>query len=463
MYAIGKYIYSIGLGPGETRTLFFSVCRWVSAFLGATSALLVYQCVRQLHRSTLAGVTAFLLAASSPLLAVNAHYAHNDIYQVFFSCIALTFLVRYLWLGQLRWFYAGVFAIGLAASSKYTGGILLIGAWLAYALMERRWKQLLGGLVLSSLVCYLGYALGTPLALLNPPYYFSNLLPALGFQRSFGQLGETSIGLFGQWGVLLQAFNPAALALFGVLLLAAILLSLRSWRQSRQDAMARIRLFLILSILLLDLPIAQSFNYQERFFLPMLPFLAVLSALVLEEVINWVKQDHWQAAAAVLVVTGGVILLSAAYVVSITLLFKYEPRIAAGNFLRSSIVEGKSLEFTLYPPVIPEAYFKSAVAYPLFFKKAADWEITQDSDQGAAGIEIRKPDYLVVDSFTYLRYDIPDVCQTTPNDCAFFHNLLNNKTNYQLVKTFHYDIPRFLPQAETDFLNPTIKLYQRVK
>jgi hypothetical protein len=142
-------------------------------------------------------------------------------------------------------------------------------------------------------------------------------------------------------------------------------------------------------------------------------------------------------------------------------LFKYEPRIAAGNYLRSNIVVGKTLEYTLYPPVIPEDYFKSETQYPLFFKKLADWEKTAGSDQGETGVEIRRPDYLVIDSFTYERYDIPEVCQTTPNDCRFFHDLMNGKTNYKLLHTFHYDIPSFLPRVESAFLNPVIQLYVR--
>ena len=464
MYAVGRVIYNLGLAEGVTRTLFFSVCRWISAFLGAFSVMLVYLAARRLRPAGWAGLAALLLAASSPLLAVNAHYAHNDIYQVFFSCAALYFLVRFVLDRQVGWFYAGVFAIGMAASSKYTAGILLPGALLACGLVERKWQRLLAGLMGGSVVCFLGYALGTPLALLNPPYYFSHLLPALGFQRSFGQLSETTIGMAGQWGMMVSAFSPLALAFFGAALLGSLAWVGGAVRRGALSPMDQLRLVCTACVLLLDLPIAQSYNYQERFFLPMLPFLAVLAALMLDDATAWLAQRGRRAAAlAALCLTGAVILVSAAYVVSVTLLFKYEPRIAAGNYLRSQIVAGKTIEFTLYPPVLPESYFKSAVPYPLFFKKAADWEKTEDSDQGQAGIEARRPDYLVIDSFTYERYDLAEVCQTTPNDCAFFHDLSNGKTHYRLLKSFHYDIPRYLPQVETAFLNPTIRLYERVQ
>ena len=463
MAALGKWIYSLGLAVGYQQTLFFSAARWLSAFLGAASALLVYLSARRLRPSGLLGLGALLLAASSPMLAINAHYAHNDIYQLFFICAALYFLVCYLIGEQRRWFYFGVFAIGLAASSKYTAGILLPAALLAYVLVERGLKRLLLGGLAALLLSYLGYALGTPLALLNPPYYFSSLLPALQFQRSFGQLSQTTIGLLGQWGMMARAFSLPMLVLWAVVLLGSLFWLLRVWRRGASfDRVERLRLVCVAAVLLLDLPIAQSYNYQERFFLPMLPFLAVLAALGFSDIFAWLRRRSRSFAAAGLLVLGaGLLLYSAASVVSVTLLFKYEPRIAAGNYLRSQVVAGKTLEFTLYPPVIPQDYFKSAVQYPLFFKKAADWEKTRDSDQGLVGITVRSPDYLVVDSFTYARYDLPEVCQLTPNDCAFFHDLLADKTGYHLLKTFHYEIPRFLPQVETAFLNPVIKIYQR--
>ena len=463
MYALGKWIYSLGLAEGYRQTLFFSAARWLSAGLGAASLLLVYLAARRLRPSGPAGLAALLLAAASPMLAVNAHYAHNDIYQLFFTCAALYLLVLYLLGKKQGWLYAAVFAVGLAASSKYTAGILLPGALLALALVERGWKRLVPALALSVIVCYLGYALGTPLALLNPPYYFSSLLPALQFQRSFGQLSQTSIGLVGQWEMMARAFTPPMLFFWAAALAGSLIAAGRAWRAGLSEPLQRVRLVCAACILLLDLPIAQSYNYQERFFLPMLPFLALLGALLLLDCLSWMAQrPGWRfAAAGLLAASLGLTLYSAAGVVSITLLFKYEPRIAAGNYLRSQVVAGKTLEFTLYPPVIPDGYFKSAAAYPLFFKKAADWEKTRDSDQGLAGITARSPDYLVVDSFTYQRYDFPEVCQVTPNDCAFFHNLLADKTPYRLLKTLHYEIPRFLPQLETAFLNPVIKIYQR--
>jgi hypothetical protein len=471
MYAVGKWIYSLGLAEGYRQTLFFSVCRWISAFLGAASVLLIYATARRLRPSGLLGLGALLLAAASPMLAVNAHYAHNDIYQFFFCCAALYFLVRYLLGESQRWFYLGVFAIGLAASCKYTAGILLPGALLAFALVERGWKRLLTGFGGAILVCYLGYALGTPLALLNPLYYFSSLLPALQFQRSFGQLSQTAIGLVGQWQMMARAFTAPMLVFWIAAMLGVLILAWRVWQRQRQpvpgavfNRSERVAWVCAACIVLLDLPIAQSYNYQERFFLPMLPFLAVLAALLLADALAGLGRRGWfLARAALLLLSAGLVLYSAASVVSITLLFKYEPRIAAGNYLRSQIVAGKTLEYTLYPPVIPQAYFKSAVQYPLFFKKAADWEKTIDSDQGLAGITARSPDVLVVDSFTYTRYDLAEVCQLTPNDCAFFHDLLGDKTNYHLAKSFHYEIPRFLPQVETAFLNPVIAIYERQK
>lgn len=463
MYGIGKIIYNLGLQIGYSRTFFFSVSRWFSAGLAALSVGFIYLSVRQYRKSIWINLCVLLLAASNYLLAVNAHYAHNDIYQLFFICLALFFFMRLFLKGKSRWYYLGVFCIGLAASCKYTAGILLPAAWLAYFLVQTDRKKAWLAIGLGSIFCFLGYALGTPLALINPPYYFSHLWSALNFQRSFGQLSETSIGLIGQWALLIRSFSPFVFFFFACMVIASVFYLARYKRDKEGNPTRWAVIFCLAGLILSDFPIAQSYNYQDRFFLPMVPFLVILTGLMIDRAAGWMS-EHGNGKLIIPLATlvSLVILYSFAMVVSVTLIFKYEPRVAAGNYLRSQIVEGKTLEYTLYPPVIPENYFKTAQQYPLFFKKAADWEKTEDNDQGYTGIESRKPNYLVIDNFTYERYALEDVCQTTPNDCRFFNDLLAEKTEYQLIKTFHYNIPQFLPQVEPDFLNPVIKIYERI-
>jgi hypothetical protein len=50
---------------------------------------------------------------------------------------------------------------------------------------------------------------------------------------------------------------------------------------------------LVLAILVYDLPIMLSYNYQARFFLPLLPFFAVLFGMGVEAFTAWVGQTEF--------------------------------------------------------------------------------------------------------------------------------------------------------------------------
>jgi hypothetical protein len=69
---------------------------------------------------------------------------------------------------------------------------------------------------------------------------------------------------------------------------------------------------------------------------------------------------------------------------------------------------------------------------------------------------------LIVDSFTSDRFNDPQTCAQITIECSFFQRLIAGETSYQLVRTFDYHLPDFLPQLAPFFLNPTIRVYQRI-
>jgi hypothetical protein len=81
-------------------------------------------------------------------------------------------------------------------------------------------------------------------------------------------------------------------------------------------------------------------------------------------------------------------------------------------------------------------------------------------NQGEAGLYERNVDYLVVDSFTYIRFDDEFVCQTNPVECDFFKKLLAGETNLHLLASFEYRLPSFLPQISLAAVNPDVKVYE---
>jgi hypothetical protein len=81
-------------------------------------------------------------------------------------------------------------------------------------------------------------------------------------------------------------------------------------------------------------------------------------------------------------------------------------------------------------------------------------------NRGEDGLYERGVDYLVVDSYTYVRFDEEYVCQTNPVECEFFTQLLAGETDLRLLASFEYRLPPFLPQLSLAAVNPDVKVYE---
>jgi hypothetical protein len=191
-----------------------------------------------------------------------------------------------------------------------------------------------------------------------------------------------------------------------------------------------------------------SYNYQFRYFLTILPLLAVFSGFFVE----WLYGRAAQGSTPVysrLVLAGGVliILFSFARLISVALLFRNDSRIPAGQFIQT-LPAGTSLEHTYYPPDIPEGRFEREYNYPVYFVRNIDDQVPVDKkykfNVGEAGLDDRKTTYFVTDSF-------------------FFRQLATGQSDhYKLIKEFSYRLPSFLPQIHLGYVNPTIRIYERV-
>jgi hypothetical protein len=108
---------------------------------------------------------------------------------------------------------------------------------------------------------------------------------------------------------------------------------------------------------------------------------------------------------------------------------------------------------------------KTATVYPIRISKfllAGEAADTQHGfNLGSAGVEIRQPDYLVVDSFTYNIFNDSPACENYVAECTFFKNLLAGRSAYKLTASFSYELPWFIPEQKASFLNPEILIFQR--
>lgn len=461
MFWLGKAMYGLGYAQVE----FVHAARWLSVVLGGLLVAITYKLARLVGGGLKAAIFAGLLLLTSSEMAQHARYAHNDIYVALFALLAVWALLRYVESGQKKgWLYASFALIGLAISSKFHAAGLLLAPTIFYLQIKKdtppikSFETLFVGWGLS----FLAFGLGTPRALFSFGFYWNGALPSLLTQSIYGRQPDTLIGFFGIWSRLWELLGPPVF----VLVVSALAWHLSQvMRGSTKGAANQVRKVLLLSLAALVLPMLVSYNYLARFFLPTLPLLFILAGLFIEDMLDmlrkWGKHRvRWAVWATVVVLIGYSALRAAA----VLLLFQNDARIAASAYL-PELHPSRRIEYTLYPPTIPKNHFLGGHNYPLVFIKVPDQQLPvsplYEFNTGALGVARRQPDYLIIDNFTYARFEDDYICQLHPLDCDFFTDLLNGGTDYELLESFRYSLPTFLPNVETSFLNPEIRVYER--
>jgi 4-amino-4-deoxy-L-arabinose transferase-like glycosyltransferase len=472
MYAIGFVTYDL---LGKSSFAFIVAARSFSAFLGALSGVLIYYLTRMIGANKGTSALAGLLYIASGVAAANGRFAHNDLYLQFFTILCVFIVVKYQYSRTLWWLYASFFAVGLAASSKYTGGSIILLPVIVYLVMHwpeirTSWLSMAGRLVLGGVISFLGYGLGTPKALFAPVYYFTSVIPFLRNYPQYGFNSGAAIGLFGQWSVFENAVGAFAYYVF-IFAFVWFVVKLILWRfgKTHFDAkQAQAVFILLLTVLIFDLPFLISINYIPRYFIPFVPFLAILGALLFKDILD--LADGWilkfmPYAVSILLFVG--MTYSFLRLASTALLFMNDARIPASQYISTIRGYGKSIEYTLYPPAIERRRFMRAHNYPIYFVKYPTDVVPTggryEYNQGEKGLLERGTDYFVIDSYTYARFYTDSVCETNPVECDFFKRLLAGEVaTYRLVREFTYELPAHLPRVVISAVNPDVKIYERV-
>jgi hypothetical protein len=471
MFWLGKAI--LALGQTDKEVLIDS--RILSAVLAGLTIVLTYIIARRAGGSIyIAGLSGLLLLCVSEMTH-NGHFAHNDTYVTFFTTLTVLFLVEYFNRSHKIWLYAAFVTVGMAASSKYIGGILLIVPVSIYLMLQRKNLRnnlfaIAETLFVGGALTFLGYAAGTPKSLLWMSYYFKRVYAALRWQVTYGRQPDSIRGIFGQYQVLADGLGIALFLLFGAALLWTGYQILRAYRSGAAKQNSRISIFaiLLLAIFVLDLPMLISYNYQLRYFLTLMPLLAVLAAFFIEDI--YIRARQSKSFISPMLVTAGVtfiILFSLARVASVMLLFVNDARIPASEYLKT-LPTGTSLEHTLYPPTIPPGHFEREHNYPIHFIKTMGGAVPVSRkyvfNAGEPGLDERMTDYLVIDNFTWGRFDDPFICESMPAECEFFKQLgTGQSSHYRLIAEFTYTLPPYLPRVNIAFVNPGIRIYERIQ
>jgi len=298
-------------------------------------------------------------------------------------------------------------------------------------------------------------------------YFFKRLFTTLQWQVNYGHQPDSVRGIIGQYGVMANGLGLALVLFFGIGLLWTIWKVIKSYRNRTISHEPQTRSFtiLLLVILVLDLPMLISYNYQLRYFLTLMPSLAVLTAFFVHDLHQWAKQSGKVYPVLVNVGISVFVLFSIARLFSLMLLVINDARIPATEFV-ATLPKGTSLEHTNYPPTLPSEHFEREYNYPIYFVRG-DEPLPTDNrfeyNAGEAGLVDRETDYLVIDNFTANKFQNPFYCDAMPSECRFFKQLeAGGSDHYKLLAEFKYELPPYLPQIQFEFINPVIRIYERI-
>jgi len=315
---------------------------------------------------------------------------------------------------------------------------------------------------------FLGYAIGTPKALFWMTYYFKRVFTALQWQVNYGHTPGSVRGFLGQYQVLFHGLGIVISLLFVSGFLWAcyqVIAALRD-RTMTRDSQTSTFSVLLLALVALDLPMMVSYNYQFRYFLPILPVLAIFSGFFVQRIYVEASQRN-TAVYPNLVIAGTalIVLFSFARLLSVALLFMNDARTPAGAFI-NTLPAGTSLEHTYYPPDIPAGHFAREHNYPVYFIRNSNDIVPNDkkmkSNIGETGLDQRQTTYFVTDSFTSDKFKDAYTCSIMQVECNFFKQLATGQSDhYKLIAEFSYHLPAFLPQISVEYVNPTIRIYER--
>jgi 4-amino-4-deoxy-L-arabinose transferase-like glycosyltransferase len=468
MFGLGKILIAFG----QTKKGIIIGSRILSAVLAGLTVVLTYIITRRMGGSVyIAGLSGLLLICVT-LMPHNARFAHNDTYLVFFIMLAVLFLINYKTTTQRGWLYASFLTVGMAASSKYNGSALVIVPLLIYIIEQRHalFKlSTLETLFISGALTAGGFFIGTPTALTSMSFYFRHMIPALLHTSNY-LVGPDSVrGIIGQYAVLTNGMGLFLFLLFAVGFVWAVLICLKPKMlniNTKLDPPSSLLSIILLAILAMDLPIMSSYNYQLRFFLPLMLFLAITAAFFVQAMYEYAKEKNIWFTRSLTIALVLLVLYSFARNISVMLLFMNDARFSAGAYI-NSLPEGTTIEYTLYPPTIPNKHFKHKQDYPIYFVKVPGDPIPTSRsyifNAGEIGLDERQTDYFVTDNFTYDRFSDPYICGNMPAECDFFKQLNTGQSNhYKQIAEFSYSLPPYLPQITVQFVNPVIRVYQRM-
>lgn len=255
----------------------YLIGRSITAIFGVGLIALTFLIGRRLLKNSTAMIAA-LFVACSLLMVQDSHFVTTDISVAFWITLSTLFAIIYLNNGRMHFLIPAAIFCGLAASTKYNGGLciitVLLSTFLSPSSGERTLVQRLfgGRMFLAISLSAFGFILGTPYALID----FASFWKGLSFElshTSFGHLGFAHERI-GWWFHFRQSLVHGIGWPIAIIGMGGLLVSIFRPKSP---------LFLCAPFALLYfLMIGFSNTLFQRYAIPIIPFVALFAAWMLE-------------------------------------------------------------------------------------------------------------------------------------------------------------------------------------
>lgn len=427
--------FTIDQGP------YFLLGRLLSGAFGTAAVYLLYR----LGRASFGRVTGLLAAvflAVSPLAVAYSHMAVTDMAATSLALLALLLLYLAAQGRGRRWLLAGAVAAGLATSTKYNLGMLVLPATVAAvyvcraevarrvaggARAARVWARLLAARVYAPML--LAFVAGSPFVIFNAPRFVGDFIHQNRIMAA-GWLGFEHSGN-GFWYNLHANLGPGIGAVLVVLGVAGLAVAL--WRRTRFD------LIVAPYVVVYFAYVSTWKELADRYLLPIVPLLLLLAARCVVELAG--LRPAWRRVTvpiAALVVLAACALPLAAAVSFDHALSGTDVRALAKTWVERTIPSGSVVALENYgPQLVPvsdQPYYREAglrqPAYDIV-RLALPVPGAPDTQHTMAWLRANHARYVVISSRVYAR--VMAAAADYPAVAAFYREL---QRTGRLVKVF---------------------------
>ncbi|MFQ5858635.1 MAG: ArnT family glycosyltransferase, partial [Anaerolineae bacterium] len=326
----------------------YLLSRSLTALLGAATVVALYVAGRRLFdRRT--GLVAALLLTFLPLHVVNSHYTTTDVPATFLIVVGFLFIISVFYRGTRRDYILAGILIGLATGAKYPGGLLIVSLVAAHLGRDRtafEGSKLLIGLLAATAA----FVLSTPFAVLD----YQNWRFWLSYvSDTYSLNGTMHEGSSARWYARFLLQSPYLLTTI-LAVIGLIWLGRRNWRQGLLIGSFPITYFLA---------IAQYERRYPRALIPLLPFLALLAAVLIVHLTRVLSQHSRGSPrkANALLVALSLAVIALPLLASLGHTYRFtqkELRTLGREWIVANIPEGSSIATDAAAPVLPPGRYQ---------------------------------------------------------------------------------------------------------